>query len=43
MEFMQKDLESLNEIFEIIWGIEFDQWCIETDVKNLFARISGLN
>ena len=28
MEFMQQDLVSVNEIFEMIQDIEFDQWCI---------------
>ncbi len=33
MEFMQQDLTSVDEIFEMIQTIEFDQWSLETNVE----------
>ena len=39
MEFMQQDLASVNEIFEMIQTIELDQWCLETNVDDVSPRL----
>ena len=39
MEFMQQDLDSVNEIFEMIQTIELDQWCLETNTGNGSPRL----
>ena len=33
MEFMQQNLASINEIFEMIHSIELEQWLVETNGK----------
>ena len=33
MEFMQQNLASINEIFEMIHSIELEQWLVETNRK----------
>ena len=39
MEFMQQDLASVNEIFEMIQTIELDQWSLGTNVKMSEPRL----
>ena len=39
MEFMQQDLDSVNEIFQMIQTIELDQWCLETNAGNISSRL----
>ena len=39
MEFMQQDLTSVNEIFEMIQAIELDQWSLGTNVKMSEPRL----
>ena len=39
MEFMQQDLASVNEIFEMIQTIELDQWSLVTNVKMSEPRL----
>ena len=39
MEFMQQDLASVNEIFEMIQSIELDQWSLGTNVKMSEPRL----
>ena len=39
MEFMQQDLTSVNEIFEMIQTIELDQWSLGTNVKMSEPRL----
>ncbi|WP_114992650.1 hypothetical protein [Synechococcus sp. UW179A] len=39
MEFMQQDLDSVNEILEMIQTIELDQWCLETNTGNVSPRL----
>ena len=39
MEFMQQDLASVNEIFEMIKIIELDQWFLETNVDTSAPRL----
>ena len=47
MEFMQQDLASVNEIFEMIKIIELDQWFLETNVDTsapgLFVKLDLLS
>ncbi|KZR87807.1 hypothetical protein [Synechococcus sp. MIT S9504] len=35
MEFMQQDLSSVNEIFEMIQFIELDQWFLDSNTGNV--------
>ena len=39
MEFMQQDLASVNEIFEMIQTIDLDQWLLETNVDTSAPRL----
>ena len=39
MEFMQQDLASVNEIFEMIQTIDLDQWLLETNVETSAPRL----
>ena len=39
MEFMQQDLASVNEIFEMIQTIELDQWSLETNAETSAPRL----
>ena len=39
MEFMQQDLASVNEIFEMIQTIELDQWSLGTNLKMSEPRL----
>ena len=39
MEFMQQDLASVNEIFEMIQAIELDQWSLQTNVEPSAPRL----
>lgn len=45
MEFMQQDLDSVNEIFEMIQTIKFEQWCLGkdsgTDSPRLVSQINS--
>ena len=44
MEFMQQDLTSVTEIFEMIQTIELDQWLVDpnslTDAPRLISQVS---
>ena len=39
MEFMQQDLTSVNEIFEMIQTIELAQWSLEANVETSVPRL----
>ena len=39
MEFMQQDLASVNEIFDMIQAIELDQWSLQTNVEPSAPRL----
>ena len=39
MEFMQQNLASVNEIFEMINSIELEQWLVETERKTVEPRV----
>ena len=39
MEFMQQNLASVNEIFEMINSIELEQWLVETERKTGEPRV----
>ena len=41
MEFMQQDLNSVHEIFEMIQIIKLDQWCLEKDSGTDSPRLVG--